>query len=242
MRSYTAAMRAIILAAGRGERLRPLTDHCPKPLIEVAGKPLLVWHIEALARAGVRDIVVNTAWLEAQFQERLGDGSAFGVRLHYSHEQQRYGQALETAGGIATALPLLCGDGDDCFWAISGDIHCPDFVFEPALAQRFASGTQLAHLWMVPPQPAHPKGDFSIDEQGRAGQGDARPHHVYANIGLYRAGFFDAVPPGTRLPMRPCLDAAIAAGRVDAELYLGRWVNVGSVEQLSQAQALHSAG
>lgn len=241
MRSYTAAMRAIILAAGRGERLRPLTDRCPKPLIEVAGKPLLVWHIEALARAGVHDIVINTAWLEAQFPALLGDGSAFGVRLHYSHEQRQYGQALETAGGIATALPLLCADGDDCFWAISGDIHCPDFAFDPALAQRFASGSQLAHLWMVPTQPAHPKGDFSIDEQGHASQGDARPHHVYANIGLYRRGFFNELPAGTRMPMRPLLDTAIAARRVDATLYAGRWVNVGSVAELSRAQGLHGA-
>ncbi|MDT8999533.1 nucleotidyltransferase family protein [Paucibacter sp. APW11] len=233
-------MRAIILAAGRGERLRPLTDHTPKPLIEVGGKPLIVWHIEALAAAGVRDIVINTAWLGEQFPALLGDGSRWAVRLHYSHEQRDHGQALETAGGIATALPLLCADGDEAFWAVSGDIHAPDFRYDSAQAQAFVEGGRLAHLWMVPTQPAHPLGDFSIDGAGRAGA-TGEPRHVYGNIGLYRRAFFDQVRAGQRMPMRPCLDAAIAHAEVTAELYPGRWVNVGNAELLAQARALHGA-
>ncbi|HEX2011957.1 MAG TPA: sugar phosphate nucleotidyltransferase, partial [Roseateles sp.] len=131
-------MRAIILAAGRGERMRPLTDHTPKPLLPVRGKPLIAWHIEALAAAGVRDIVINTAWLGEQFPQTLGDGSAFGVRLHYSPEQE----ALETGGGVAKALPLLTADGDDSFWVVSADVFLPDYRFDAAQAARFAAGTR----------------------------------------------------------------------------------------------------
>jgi N-acetyl-alpha-D-muramate 1-phosphate uridylyltransferase len=222
-------MRAIILAAGRGERMRPLTDTTPKPLLEVHGKPLIVWHIEALAAAGVRDIVINCAWLAAQFPATLGDGSAWGVRLHYSIETQ----ALETAGGIAQALPLLTADGDDCFWAVSGDIHMPGFVFDAQQALAFAAGSRLAHLWMVPCSTAHPQGDFGIDAQGLALSGaEITPRHVFGNIGLYRRGLLDAVTPGQRLPLRPCFEAGIARRAISAQLYTGPWVNVGTPEQL----------
>jgi len=235
-------MRAIILAAGRGERMRPLTDTTPKPLLQLQGKPLIVWHIEALAAAGVRDLVINCAWLAEQFPATLGDGSRYGLRLHYSDEARAYGGALETAGGIASALPWLCADGDAAFWAVSGDIHAPDFRYDAEQARAFAAGDQLAHLWMVPTQAAHPVGDFAISAAGLALQASqaapdgSEPLRVYGNIGLYRREFFAGVVPGRRLPMRPCLDAAISAGRVTAELYEGRWANVGTPAQLAELQ------
>lgn len=229
-------MRAMILAAGRGERMRPLTDHTPKPLLKVRGKPLIEWHIEAFARAGIRDIVINTAWLHEQFEATLGDGSRFGVRLHYSHEGERFGQALETGGGIATALDLLCADGDDAFWAVSADIFMPEFVFDMAQAKTFAESALLAHLWFVPKQPRHPAGDFGIDAQGFATlDGDKQ---VYSNIGLYKRAFFDGVKPGVHERIRVALDRAIAARAVSAEIYEGPWVNVGSVDQLEELNAV----
>ncbi|OWQ85249.1 mannose-1-phosphate guanylyltransferase [Roseateles aquatilis] len=228
-------MRAMILAAGRGERMRPLTDHTPKPLLTVRGKPLIEWHIEAFARAGIRDIVINTAWLAEQFEATLGDGARFGVRLHYSHEGERYGQALETGGGIATALDLLCADGDDAFWAVSADIFIPDFAFDPARAAVFAASPLLAHLWLVPTQPRHPTGDFGIDADGFATiGGDLR---VYSNIGLYKRAFFDGVKPGVHERIRVALDRAIQARAVTVDLYDGAWANVGTAEQLEEINA-----
>lgn len=210
--------------------MRPLTDHTPKPLLKVRGKPLIEWHIEAFVAAGIRDIVINTAWLEEQFTEVLGDGSRWGIRLHYSHEGRQFGGALETGGGIATALDLLCADGDDCFWAVSADIFIPEFRYAPTVAAAFAAGSHLAHLWFVPVQPLHPKGDFGIDGQGYATlEGDLR---VYSNIGLYRRAFFDGVPPGQHQRIRFSLDRAIAARAVTAELYTGPWANVGTPAQL----------
>ena len=229
-------MRAIILAAGRGERLRPLTDHCPKPLIEVQGKPLIVWHIEALARAGVRDIVVNCAWLEEQFPATLGDGSRWGVRLHYSFEGRDCGGALETAGGIAKALPLLTADGDAHFWVVSGDVFVPSFAFDMDAAQRFAQGSLLAQLWMVDNPPHHPGGDFGIDAAGLALL-DATQRYTWSCIGLYRREFFAAVPPGQPARLRPYLEAAIAQRRLGALLYPGAWTDVGTVERLAALNA-----
>lgn len=225
----------MILAAGRGERMRPLTDHTPKPLLKVRGKPLIEWHIEAFARAGIRDVVINTAWLAGQFESTLGDGARFGVRLHYSHEGERYGRALETGGGIATALDLLCADGNDAFWAVSADIFIPEFVFDAAQAAAFAASPRLAHLWFVPKQPRHPKGDFGIDGEGFATiDGELE---VYSNIGLYKRAFFDGVTPGEHQRIRFSLDRAIEARAVTAELYTGPWANVGSPEQLDELNA-----
>ncbi len=130
-------MKAIILAAGRGLRMRPLTDHTPKPLLHVRGKPLIEWHLRALARDGVREVVVNTAWLEEQIPAALGDGARWGLRIRYSMEGREHGGALETAGGIATALPLLVDADSDCFWVVSGDIFAPDFCFDAQVAKRF---------------------------------------------------------------------------------------------------------
>ncbi|MFH7042026.1 N-acetylmuramate alpha-1-phosphate uridylyltransferase MurU [Paucibacter sp. JuS9] len=229
-------MRAIILAAGRGERMRPLTDHTPKPLLKARGKPLIEWHIEALARAGVQDIVINCAWLEEQFPAVLGDGSRWGLRLHYCFEQQRFGGALETGGGIATALPLLGADGDAAFWAVSGDIYMPGFEFDPAKAAAFAASEQLAHLWMVPTQAQHPQGDFAIDADGHV-RADGGPLQVFANIGLYRPALFGVIRAGERQRMRVALDHGIALGRITAELHDGPWINVGTPEQLDALNA-----
>jgi len=224
-------MRALILAAGRGERMRPLTDHTPKPLLQVRGKPLIEWHIEALARGGVRDIVINTAWLEQQFPEQLGDGSRYGVRLHYSHEQRDHGGALETAGGIANALPKLCADGDDCFWVVSGDVFLRGFEFDATKARDFSQGSDLAHLWMVANAPHHPRGDFAITPEGRA-RLSGEPRYTWASVGLYRAAMFEHVVRSERMALRPCLEAAIEQDALGAELYKGFWVDVGTVERL----------
>lgn len=222
-------MRAIILAAGRGERLRPLTDHTPKPLIHVRGKPLIVWHIEALAAAGVRDIVINTAWLGEQFPQVLGDGSAFGVRLHYSPEQE----ALETGGGIAKALPLLCADGDDCFWVVSADVFLPGYRFDAAQAEGFAASVRLAHLWMVTNRPHHPLGDFAITPEGLAAN-TGEPRHTWTCIGLFRAALFAGAVPGQKIRLRHFLDQGIAAQAITAELYPGDWADVGTVQRLDE--------
>ena len=223
---------AIILAAGRGERLRPLTDHTPKPLLMVRGRRLIEWHLLALATGGVRDVVVNTAWLEEQFPVALGDGSHHGLRLHYSHEGRDFGGALETGGGIANALPML----DDVFWVVSGDVFLPGFGFDAAELQRFAQGDALARLWLVPNAPHHPQGDFGIGADGLA-LADAPQRFTWASVGLFRRAFFDGVAPGTKLSLRPLLDRAIARRRLQAVRWPGDWTDVGSAERLAAVNA-----
>jgi MurNAc alpha-1-phosphate uridylyltransferase len=224
-------LHAIVLAAGRGERMRPLTDHTPKPLLTVRGRRLIEWHLLALAAGGVREVVVNTAWLEEQFPAVLGDGSRYGVRLHYSHEGRDHGGALETAGGIAKALPWL----GEAFWVVSGDVYTPDFRFDAAAGARFAAGTDLAHLWLVENAPHHPAGDFAIVD-GRARPGPP-PRRTWSSIGLYKAALFEGIAPGTRAPLRPLLDAAIAADRIGAEAHDGAWTDVGTPERLAALNA-----
>jgi MurNAc alpha-1-phosphate uridylyltransferase len=223
---------ALILAAGRGERMRPLTDRIPKPLLPVRGKPLIVWHLEALARDGVREVVINTAWLEEQFPAALGDGSRYGVRITYSFEGRDHGGALETAGGIAKALPLL----GEAFWVVSGDIHAPGFRFERAAAARFlARPERLAHLWLVPNPPYHPRGDFGLGADGLGladGAGADGLRYTYANLALVRAGLCRGVSPGTRAALGPLLYDAMREGRIGAERYDGAWHNVGTPAQL----------
>jgi N-acetyl-alpha-D-muramate 1-phosphate uridylyltransferase len=232
-------MKALILAAGRGQRMRPLTDHTPKPLLPVLGKPLIVWHLEALARGAVRDVVINTAWLEEQIPAALGDGSRWGLHIHYSMEGRDHGGALETAGGIAKALPLLVDPGSDAFWLVSGDIYAPDFVFDPVLLQRFSRETgpaaRLAHLWLVPNPPYHPQGDFGLSAQGW-GLADAPGadglRHTYANVALCRAALCADIAVGTVAALGPVLFEGMRRRRISAELYGGRWENVGTPEQL----------
>lgn len=229
-------LKALILAAGRGVRLRPLTDHTPKPLLAVRGKRLIEWHLLALAATGVREVVINTAWLEEQFPAALGDGSRYGVRIAYSMEGRDHGGALETAGGIAKALPLLAQRADDGFWVVSGDVFLPGFAFDAAFAQRFAAGDLWAHLWLVPNAPHHPQGDFGIDAQGLAVTDP--PRRTWASVGLFRAAMFAGVAVGTKLPLRPLLDAGIAQRRIGAQAWDGAWTDVGSAERL---QALNAA-
>lgn len=212
---------ALILAAGRGERLRPFTDHTPKPLLEVRGKPLIEWHLEALAAAGIREVVINTAWLEDRFPAALGDGSRWGLALRYSMEGRDHGGALETAGGIAKALPALA----EIFWVVSGDVFLPGFEFHGTL--RADRG---CHLWMVPNPPHHPRGDFGLDAEGRLVH--AEPRFTWASVGLFRRSMFEAIAPGTKLPLRPLLENEIAAGRAGGEVWAGAWTDVGTPERL----------
>jgi len=228
-------MRAMIFAAGRGDRMRPLTDHTPKPLLNVGGKPLIVWQIERLAAAGVRDIVINHAWLGAQIETALGDGSAWGVRLAYSPE----GEALETAGGIVQAMPLLrAGEGHSVFIAVSGDVFC-DYDYAalceraPALAAQTTPGM---HLVMVPNPPYHLRGDFALDDGGIL-RADGTERLTFGNIGLYDTRLFAGIAPGTRMAMTPLYHQAIAEGRATGERFDGRWENVGTPAQLAALDA-----
>jgi MurNAc alpha-1-phosphate uridylyltransferase len=224
---------ALILAAGRGERLRPLTDRTPKPLLPVRGKPMITWHLLALAAAGVREVVINTAWLEDCFPAALGDGSRWGLTIHYSLEGRDHGGALETAGGIAKALPLL----GDCFWLVSGDIVAPGFGFDAAAAQRFAQGSDEAHLWLVPNPDFHAAGDFALagDRLRRPPAGQPRPL-TYANLALVRRSLVAGITPGQHAALGPLLFAGAAAGRLGGELLQGEWHNVGTPAQWAALQ------
>jgi N-acetyl-alpha-D-muramate 1-phosphate uridylyltransferase len=217
----------MILAAGRGERMRPLTDRTPKPLLPVAGKPLIVWHLERLARAGYRDIVINHAHLGDHIEALLDDGSAWGVSIRYSEEPPG---ALETAGGIANALPLL---GEDAFLVVNGDIWCDlDFATLPKL-----TGNDLAHLLLVPNPPHHLDGDFAL-ENARVrpvlprGFPPVTPRLTFAGIGLYWPELFASVERGQSAKLAPLLREAMAADRVSGQIHSGRWVDVGTPERL----------
>ncbi len=213
-------MKAMILAAGRGERLRPLTDATPKPLLEVRGEPLLVWHLRALARAGVRDVVINLAWLGAQVRARIGDGARHGLHVQYSEEPEG---ALETGGGIFQALPLL---GPEPFLVVNGDTFT-DIDF----ARLAIAPGELAHLVLVPNPPHHPQGDFALREGLVQAQGE--PRHTYSGIGVFRPGLFAGCEPG-RFPLLPLLRRAIAVRALGGELHAGEWTDVGTVERLAE--------
>ncbi len=252
----TAAIPALLLAAGRGERMRPLTDTTPKPLLRVQGRPLLHWHLQALAEAGVEKAVINTAWLGEQISTHFGTAFSNDLSLQpfkhkrkqlsisYSHEGQDFGAALETAGGIARALPLL----GEMFWLAAGDVFAPDFVFAPEAAQAFAASEQLAHLWLVPNPEHHPRGDFGLSADGIAlnlPDADPAPRYTYSTIALLRAALFAPPwcdipagnPQGVAAPLAPLLRRAMDAGRVSASLYSGRWTDVGTPERLQALNA-----
>lgn len=234
-------MKAILLAAGRGERMRPLTDTTPKPLLPVRGKPLIEWHLEALARGGVREVVINTAWMEEQIVARLGDGARFGLAIRYSLEGRDHGGALETAGGLKKALPLLAPGPDEPFWYVAADVFAPGFGFDPAALRERARAPRLAHLWMVPNPPQHPQGDFGIDATaGLATGGADGPRYTWSGIGVFRPAFVDElmadIAVGTKARLRPCLDAAIAQRQLGAELWPGEWADVGTPERLAALQ------
>lgn len=221
----------MILAAGRGTRMRPLTDHTPKPLLAVGGKPLIVWHVERLRAAGFSRIVVNHAHLGQQIEDALGNGAAFGVAIEYSRE----GSALETAGGIATALPLI---GAEVFPVINGDIFCEydlSGLAEPLA--RLAAGRDQAHLVLVDNPPHNPDGDFMLDRGRVARAATPRPPGVaqftFSGIGVYHRALFARTPAGEKAPLAPLLWMATDAGRVSGEHYGGRWVDVGTPARLA---------
>jgi N-acetyl-alpha-D-muramate 1-phosphate uridylyltransferase len=236
---------AMILAAGRGERMRPLTDTCPKPLLKVRGKALIDWQVAALARGGFTQFVINTAWLGEQIpahfqhQTRL-QPNEYGreqLSFSYSHEGADFGSALETAGGIARALPLL----GDVFWVLAGDVFVPGFGFSQGAVERFAASGMLAHLWLVPNPPHNPHGDFGLSADGLAlnlPKDSGEPQFTFSTIALYRKEFFDALPfgnpNGVKAPTVPLQRKAMDAGRVSAELYRGEWTDVGTPARLAE--------
>lgn len=213
----------MILAAGRGERMRPLTDTVPKPLIPVAGKPLVVHHLEHLAAAGFREIVVNHAHLGAEIEKALGDGSRWGLRIRYSPEAPT---ALGTGGGIHRALPLL---GPRPFLVVNGDVWT-DFPF----ADLAHAPAALAHLVLVPNPPHNPKGDFPLDGD-RVGDGPGE-RLTFSGIGVYQPALFAGQTPGA-FALGPLLRAAAARGQVSGELYEGAWFDVGTPDRLAEAEA-----
>lgn len=214
---------AMILAAGRGERLRPLTDTTPKPLLRVHEQPLIERHVVGLARSGIRRIVINLAWLGAQIREYLGDGARYGISIVYSEEQPR---ALETAGGIFRALPHLAPGP---FAVVNGDVYT-NFPFETL---AIASGRD-AHLVLVPNPPQHPQGDFGL-ERGLA-VAAAESRYTFSGIAVYRPEFFAGCTDG-EFPLKPLLLRCMAAGRCTAEVYSGRWEDVGTPQRLAALNA-----
>lgn len=220
-------MKAMILAAGRGERMRPLTDHTPKPLLPVGGKPLIVWHIEKLAQAGFRDIVINHAHLGSLIEAALGDGSQFGVSIRYSPEAE----ALETAGGIANALPLL---GDAPFLVVNGDVFCDyDFAQIKPLPEKLLAWLVLAD------NPEHnPGGDFGLE--GGSVVDDADVKWTFSGIGLYRPELFAGVERGSKAKLAPLLRALMPQGQVGGEHYVGRWLDIGTPQRLAELDAVLS--
>lgn len=232
------AMRALIFAAGLGTRMRPLTEHTPKPLLMVGGKPLIVWHLEKLSALGVTDVVINTAHLAARFPQALGDGSRWNLRIYYAHEGD---VPLETGGGMLHALDLL---GDAPFLAVNGDIWT-DFDF----ATLPAAPRDLAHLVLVDNPAHHSRGDFRLDPEGHLHDDDVAPRLTFAGIGLYRPALLDgwravigATENARRDPpafgLTPLLRAAMASARVDGQHHRGHWTDVGTPQRL---EALDSA-
>ena len=226
-------MKAMIFAAGRGERMRPLTDTTPKPLLPVRGRPLIVWHIVNLVRAGITDIIINHAHLGHMIEQALGDGTHFGARIQYSRE----GTALETAGAVAKARPLL---GDQPFLAISADVYCPHFDFAQVLEvledndvwgkPHARDKRDVAWLYLVKNPPHHPNGDFSLNSFSVGNEGE--PRFTYSGIGIFRPEMFDAVTPGETLRLSALLREYAVRGQVGGELIRDEWTDVGTIERL----------
>ena len=260
MAAQAMTAQAMILAAGRGERMRPLTDTVPKPLLPVRGKPLMQWPMEALARGGFTRLVVNTAWLGEQVSTAFGSNfeSKIGhlptsyidslllnsehMAIFYSEEGRDFGGPLETAGGIARALPQL----DDVFWVLAGDVFAPDFLYSQAAFERFSKSGKLAHLWLVPNPDHNPKGDFGLSADGLALNLPAdvdqsiSPRFTYSTVGLYRRALFGPPycdipagnPAGLKAALAPLLRKAMDQRLVSAELFYGQWTDVGTPERL----------
>ncbi len=255
--------KALILAAGRGERMRPLTDHTPKPLLEVRGQPLMQWAMQALAQGGFTELVVNTAWLGEKISEYFS--AHFGmkpayllpnallkseqkavqtitVNIRYSHEGRDFGGALETAGGIVRALPMLCDSAsDDVFWVLAGDVFAPDFEFSQNAVDKFKASGKLAHIWLVPNPEHNLKGDFGLQADGVV-VNELSEKYTFSTIALYRKSLFSMPycdipagnPEGIKAALAPLLRKAIAEQQVSGELYTGTWTDVGTPERLAQ--------
>jgi len=221
-------IRAMILAAGRGERMRPLTDTTPKPLLDVGGKPLIAHHIERLAAAGIRDIVINLAHLGEQIPKALGDGARWGVRLHYSTEGSCAEEALETAGGIRQAIDWL----SPVFLLVNGDVFS-DIDLADLLAAGLAPDCDF-RLMLVDNPEHHPKGDFGLRDHGHLSATDGE-RLTYAGIGLYCRALFEELPEGRRA-LGPILHERIAIGRGCGQKHEGWWLDVGTIERLEQAR------
>jgi MurNAc alpha-1-phosphate uridylyltransferase len=223
-------MKAMVLAAGRGERMRPLTDREPKPLLRVGGKRLIEYHLERLAAAGFREVVVNTAWLGDRIEAALGSGATYGLSIAYSHERP---EALETGGGIFNALPLL---GREPFLLVNGDVWT-DIDFAPL--HRAPGEGVLAHLVLVPNPAQHPRGDFRL-EQSLVLEGEGT-RYTYSGIGIYRPEMFAGCEPG-KFPLLPLLRRAIEARALTGELHSGRWSDIGTIDRLNVLDAELSRG
>lgn len=231
-------MKAMLFAAGRGERMRPLTDTLPKPLLTVRGRPLIVWHILNLVKAGITEIVINHAHLGHMIEEALGDGSRFGASIQYSAE----GVALETAGGVAKARHLL---GEEPFVAVAADIYCPYFDFaqvKDVLENNDVWGKPLAPsqrdiawLYLVKNPPHRPNGDFAVNLFTVGNEGE--PRYTFSGIGIYRPSMFDSVAPGEKVQLGALLREYASRGLVGGEVFGGEWVDVGTVERLAQLNA-----
>lgn len=231
-------MKAMIFAAGRGERMRPLTDNCPKPLLEVRGRPLIVWQILNLVKADITEIVINHAHLGHMIEDAIGDGSQYGAKISYSPEKV----ALETAGGIAQARTLL---GESPFVAVSGDIYCPHFDYtqvKTVLEDNDPWGNPLpldkrdvAWLYLVKNPPYHPDGDFGLNSFSITNEAETR--YTFGNIGVYRPQMFDSITAGERIPLGPLLREYAARGQIGGEIYQGLWHNVGTIDQLEALNA-----
>jgi N-acetyl-alpha-D-muramate 1-phosphate uridylyltransferase len=215
-------MKAMILAAGRGERMRPLTDHTPKPLLTVRSKPLIAWHLERLAQAGFKEVVINHAHLGGQIEAALGNGENWGLSIKYSPEVK----ALETAGGIAKALPLL---GEAPFLVVNGDIYS-EFDFK--VLHRPLPAGKLAHLVLVDNPPQHAAGDFAFSDGRLAMEGNSRL--TFSGIGVYQPTLFSAIEPGSAARLAPLLYAAIENGQASAEHYRGMWHDIGTPQRLQE--------
>ena len=238
-----ASAQAMILAAGRGERMRPLTDTTPKPMLAVRGQPLMQWPMQALARGGFTHQLVNTAWLGDQIAAHWGDHVRWPglpeVKIAYSHEGQDFDRALETAGGIVRALPHLA----DVFWVVAGDVFAPHFVFTAEAVQRFAQSDAQAHLWLVPNPVHNPGGDFGLSASGQVlnlAKGAPGCDHTFSTIALYKKAFFADCglpagnPQGKSLALAPLLRTAMDRGQVSGQVYAGDWTDVGTPERLAQ--------
>lgn len=224
----------LLLAAGRGERMRPLSDRTPKPLLKVKGKSLLSWHLESLQQAGIQNVVINHAWLGQQIEAALGNGHEYGLSIQYSPEAN----ALETAGGIRQALPIL--NPADFFLVINGDVFSPNFPIQELIQRATQLRTQeqfMAHLILVPNPPHHPKGDFYLDGSfvlDEENQKMGLPKLTFSGIGIYHRSLFDGLNRGESAKLAPILRRAMLDHQISGEKYLGSWHDVGSPERLAE--------